>query len=158
MKSGKGRKAAAPSWRDVWKALMNPAGGDCGLYAMLQQLLMRKRGMSASEAVETIRLAAGTPEMRELLMLCRRRVVEYVLDSPDAALIFEDEVAAEGDAEGDAKKNLSTTCELKTRAQWKKAILEEGSRIDFISILWLGRIFGIAVRVVFELRGGGLED
>ena len=93
-KSGKGRKAAAPSWRDVWNVLGNPAGGDCGLHTMLQQLLMMKRGMSATEAVEATRLAAGTPEMCELLMLCRRRIVDYLCGSPDFVLFFEDGVPA----------------------------------------------------------------
>ena len=153
-KSGKGRKAAAPSWRDVWNVLGNPAGGDCGLHTMLQQLLMMKRGMSATEAVEATRLAAGTPEMRELLMACRRRVVDYLRSSPDFALVFTDGVGAEGDTE----ENLFTTRELKSLAEWEEAILGEGSYVDGIAILVLGRIFGIPVRVVREVPGGGLEN
>ena len=150
-KSGKGRKAAAPSWRDVWNALRNSAGGDCGLYSMLQLLLVKKRGMSATEAVETIRHAAGTPEMRELLMACRRRVVDYLHASPDFVLFFEDE--------GGAGSDVVTTAELGSLAEWEEAILGEGSYIDGIAILVLGRIFGIPdVRIVYEVRGVGLVD
>eukprot|EP00903_Cladosiphon_okamuranus_P022322 g20528.t1 len=118
-------------------------------------LLMKKRGMSASEAVETFRLAAGTPEMRELLVACRRRVVEYVRGSPDLAHAFTDGKDVDGDADGDteggARSNIFTTMELKSLAEWEEAIVKEGSYIDVTAILGLGRIFQIPdVRVVFE--------
>eukprot|EP00752_Nemacystus_decipiens_P015512 g13842.t1 len=47
----------------------------------------------------------------------------------------------------------------KTLAQWEKAILEEGSYIDGIAILVLGKCLGIPeVRVVHEVPGVGLEN
>lgn len=47
----------------------------------------------------------------------------------------------------------------KTLAQWEKAILEEGSYIDGIAILVLGKCLGIPeVRVVHEVPGVDLEN
>eukprot|EP00903_Cladosiphon_okamuranus_P019547 g17978.t1 len=161
-KNGKGRKArkaASPSFRDEWNVLVNPAGGDCGLYTMLQLLLMKKRGVSASEAVATFRRAAGTPEMRELLMACRRRVVKYVRGSPHLEHAFTDGKDVDGDADGDARSNIFTTMELKSLAEWEEAILKEGSYIDGTAILGLGRIFEIPdVRIVYEDREIGLVN
>ncbi|CAB1097167.1 unnamed protein product [Ectocarpus sp. CCAP 1310/34] len=139
------------SWRGVWKALVNPADGSCGLYSMLQLLLMNKRSMSASGAEWAIRRAAGTPEMRELLMLCRRSIVNYVRASPDFELFFDDE--------GRASTDIFTTAELISLVDWEGAILKEGSYIDGIAVLVLGRIFGIpSVRIVHEVSCGGLAD
>lgn len=147
-RKGRGR---APSWRDVWKVIVNPADGSCGIYTLLQLLLVEERGMSASEAEGAIRLAAGTSEMRELLMMCRRRVVEHLRGSPDLALFFEDE--------GDAGSDIFTTAELKSLEEWMKATLKECSYIDGIAVLALGRIFGIPdVRIVYEVPGVGLVD
>ena len=162
-KSGKGREAKAPSWRDVWKVIANSADGSCGLYAIMQLLLVKKRGMSASEAERVFRRAAGTQEMCELLMACRGRVVEYGLNSPLFASSFtdgeDDDGEADGDADGGTGSNNSTTGELKSLEQWTKAILDEGSYIDGTAIFILGHIFGMPdVRIVRKVSGGGLVD
>ncbi|CAB1100655.1 unnamed protein product [Ectocarpus sp. CCAP 1310/34] len=152
-------KAKAPSWRNVWTVIANPADGSCGLYGMLQLLLVKKRGMSASEAEGVIRRAAGTQEMRELLMACRRRVVDYLRfrGCPELAVFLTN--GKDSGSTGSAGSGKSPTAELASRAEWEVAILEEGSYIAGIAILVLGRIFGIPdVRIVYEVREVGLVD
>lgn len=146
------------SWRESWRALGNAGGGSCGIYAMLQILLVEKRSMTASEAERVIRINTGTPKMRELLTLCRRSVVDHVRGKEELRVQFADE-GAEGADDGEGGADILTSAELKTLGQWEKAHLHDGGYFDGMGILALAARLEIeGVRVVHEAPGGGLDN
>ena len=142
-----------------WNVLSNPADGNCGIYSVQQHMLMKKLGMSAAKAVETIRDRAGTPEMKQLIKTIRRSVVDYVLGSPEHKSSWTNQGSSKHFNIKKLKKprKISNKKELQSEEEWTEAMLEDG-HVDNRFILALGHIFGFPVRIVYEVTKVGLVD